>query len=80
MINAYNLAVEPVQPMTSRGFSEPEEHIAELLLRFVNGLCSPDERTEVFRMLRLHPVWLRWLADHVRDKRVDRRSPANGNS
>jgi hypothetical protein len=81
MISAFNLAVDPVHTAPERGFSEPEEHVAVLLLRFADGECSAEERAEVCRMLRLHPVWLRWLAEKVRDRRnVEQQGQPDGNS
>ena len=39
---------------------------AVLLERFACGECTRAEEAEVASMLRLHPAWLRWLADRVR--------------
>ena len=49
-----------------RELPEPKTDPAVLLERFARGECSQDERAEVCRMLRLHPAWLRWLADRVK--------------
>lgn len=49
-----------------RELPEPQTDTAMLLERFARGECSQEERAEVCRMLRLHPAWLRWLADRVK--------------
>lgn len=49
-----------------RELPEPKTDTAVLLERFARGECSQEERAEVCRMLRLHPAWLRWLADRVK--------------
>jgi hypothetical protein len=49
-----------------RELPEPKTETAVLLERFARGECSQEERAEVCRMLRLHPAWLRWLADRVK--------------
>ncbi len=36
------------------------------LLRFASGKSNDAERAEICAMLRLHPAWLRWLADRVK--------------
>jgi hypothetical protein len=51
---------------SGRSMEQPESHIASLLERFARGECSPAERDDVCRMLKLHPAWLRWLADRVK--------------
>jgi hypothetical protein len=51
---------------TGRELPEPKTDTAVLLERFARGECSQEERAEVCRMLRLHPAWLRWLADRVK--------------
>jgi hypothetical protein len=55
--------------VSGRGVMEPENHVAVLLERFARGQCSEEERADVCRMLRLHPAWLRWLADRVKFSR-----------
>jgi hypothetical protein len=52
--------------------STPQSEAAEKLERFARGQCSPEERAEVCEMLRLHPAWLRWLADRVKMARARR--------
>jgi hypothetical protein len=52
--------------VAGRELSEPKNETALLLERFARGECTQDERAEVCRMLRLHPAWLRWLADRVK--------------
>jgi hypothetical protein len=51
---------------SGRALPEPESHIASLLERFARGECTPAEREDVCQMLKLHPAWLRWLADRVK--------------
>ena len=55
--------------VSGRQTAEPENETAVLLERFARGECTPTEREVVCRMLRLHPAWLRWLADRVRHAR-----------
>lgn len=58
-----------------RELPEPKTETAVLLERFARGECSQEERAEVCRMLRLHPAWLRWLADRVKLAREARPEP-----
>ena len=44
----------------------PQSEAAAKLQRFAAGACDKEERAEVCEMLRLHPAWLRWLADRVK--------------
>jgi hypothetical protein len=54
-------------PNATRGERpEPYGEVAIRLERFALGECREDERAEICRMLRLHPAWLRWLADRVK--------------
>ena len=39
---------------------------AAKLMRFASGQCDDPERAEICAMLRMHPAWLRWLADRVK--------------
>lgn len=48
------------------GLSTPHTEDAARLLRFASGQCSDEERMIVCSQLRLHPAWLRWLADRVK--------------
>jgi hypothetical protein len=52
--------------VSGRVLSEPHSAAAGQLQRFARGDCDEEERREVCEMLRLHPVWLRWLADRVK--------------
>lgn len=45
---------------------QPHSEAALKLERFASGTISESERREVCEMLKMHPVWLRWLADRVR--------------
>ena len=44
----------------------PRTEEAAKLLRFAAGECDEAERNEICKLLRLHPAWLRWLADRVK--------------
>lgn len=44
----------------------PQSEDAAKLQRFAAGECDKEERAEVCELLRLHPAWLRWLADRVK--------------
>ena len=57
--------------VTARQLPEPYIDAVEKLERFAHGACSEQERAEVCQMLRLHPAWLRWLADRVKLARDD---------
>ena len=50
----------------------PRTEEAAKLQRFADGACDENERAEICAMLRLHPAWLRWLADRVKMARSDR--------
>jgi len=56
--------------VTGRNLSTPQTEEAAKLLRFATGQCDERERAEVCAMLRLHPAWLRWLADRVKMART----------
>jgi hypothetical protein len=51
---------------SGRHLPEPQTEAAAKLERFARGQCDDAERAEVCNMLRLHPAWIRWLADRVR--------------
>jgi hypothetical protein len=61
--------------VSGRSLSRPNAEAVPRLERFARGNCNPDERREVCEMLRLHPAWLRWLADRVKAARTLRSSP-----
>ena len=48
------------------GIAEPRNGAAARLEKFARGECNETERAEVCRLLRMHPLWLRWLADRVK--------------
>ena len=52
--------------VSGRHLPEPQTEAGLKLERFARGQCDEAERKEVCEMLRLHPAWLRWLADRVR--------------
>ncbi len=52
--------------VTGHVASTPRTEEAAKLIRFAAGECDERERVEICAMLRLHPVWLRWLADRVK--------------
>ena len=56
--------------VSGRALMAPHSEAAARLQRFATGACSKEERTEVCEMLRLHPAWLRWLADRVKMART----------
>jgi hypothetical protein len=51
---------------TGHATSAPQTEEAAKLLRFAAGQCNETERHEICNLLRLHPAWLRWLADRVK--------------
>jgi len=52
--------------VSGRGTTEPKNGAAARLERFARGECDEAERVEVCRLLRMHPTWLRWLAERVK--------------
>jgi hypothetical protein len=52
--------------VTGHATSTPQTEEAAKLLRFATGKCDETERHEICNLLRLHPAWLRWLADRVK--------------
>ena len=56
--------------VTARQLPEPHTDAAAKLERFARGECNDAERAEVCNMLRIHPAWLRWLADRVKLSRT----------
>jgi hypothetical protein len=64
--------------VSGRALSGPNAAAGTLLERFASGACDAAERREVCEMLRLHPAWLRWLADRVKAARSQRSSPVSG--
>ena len=56
--------------VSGRALLAPDSEAAAKLQRFAAGECDKEERAEVCEMLRLHPAWLRWLADRVRMART----------
>ena len=56
--------------VSGKALMAPHSEAAAMLQRFASGACSKEERTEVCEMLRLHPAWLRWLADRVKTARA----------
>ncbi len=63
--------------VTAHQLPEPRGDAAAKLDRFARGLSSEDEREEVCSMLRMHPAWLRWLADRVKLARGGDSLPAS---
>ncbi len=61
--------------VSGRSLSVPHPEAMTRIERFAQGACGAEERREVCELLRLHPAWLRWLADRVRETRVPRGSP-----
>ena len=62
--------------VTGHGASTPQTEDAAKLLRFASGGCDERERAEICTMLRMHPAWLRWLADRVKMARQGSREAA----
>lgn len=51
---------------SGRHLPEPQTEAASKLERFARGECNEGERKEICEMLRMHPAWMRWIADRVR--------------
>ncbi len=56
--------------VSGRQLPEPSTVAAALLERFARGQCDDAERAQVCKMLKIHPAWLRWLADRVKQART----------
>jgi hypothetical protein len=52
--------------VSGRELSQPQTEEAAKLERFARGDCNDAQRVEICEMLKLHPAWLRWLADRVK--------------
>lgn len=52
--------------VSGKALMAPHSEAAAKLQRFAAGACDKEERAEICEMLRLHPAWLRWLADRVK--------------
>ncbi len=60
--------------VTGHSLPTPRTEEASRLLRFAAGQCDETERAEICALLRMHPAWLRWLADRVKEARTSSRS------
>jgi hypothetical protein len=56
--------------VSGRVLEAPHTEAALKLGRFAVGEVDEEERHEVCTMLQLHPAWLRYLADRVKQSRV----------
>ncbi len=62
--------LERVGPEASgRLLNEPQQKEAGQLKRFARGKLAEEQRSELCAILKLHPVWIRWLADRVKEAR-----------
>lgn len=52
--------------VSGRAMLAPDGGAEAKLQRFAAGACNAEERAEVCEMLRLHPTWLRWVAERVK--------------
>ena len=53
--------------VSGRSHEQPHgDEATEKLARFAAGRCDEKERTEVCELLRVHPAWIRWVADRVK--------------
>jgi hypothetical protein len=55
--------------VSGRILNEPHRKEADQLKRFARGKLADGQRTELCAILKLHPVWIRWLADRVKEAR-----------
>jgi hypothetical protein len=55
--------------VSGRKIAQPDGEDAAMLQRFAHGKCDRDERKLACELLRLHPAWLRWVAEQVRMSR-----------
>ena len=61
--------------VSGRSQAQPYNEDATKLLRFATSACDEKERTEVCELLRMHPAWIRWVADRVRMARAAKVGP-----
>ena len=70
MSNDFNTIIEFLDrfgpEVSGRSFAQPHNDAAEKLKLFAQGKCDETQREEICEMLRLHPAWIRWLADRIR--------------
>ncbi len=52
--------------VTGKTTPVPDPSHVPRLERFALGQTQKAERTDTCELLRMHPAWLRWLADRVR--------------
>lgn len=64
--------------VSGRELTGPPTDDAAKLQRFAAGACGAEERSEVCELLRLHPAWLRWLADRVKMARETNGAASDG--
>ena len=55
---------------TGHHTAAPDPQNTPRLERLVGGMRPGPERLKMCELLRLHPAWLRWLADRVRMART----------
>jgi hypothetical protein len=56
--------------VTGHNTATPDPQNTQRLERLVVGMRPGPDRLETCELLRLHPAWLRWLADRVRMART----------
>jgi hypothetical protein len=54
----------------------PADEDTAKLQRFVQGQSGPEERREIYRLMREHPAWYRWVAERTRAARPQRPATA----
>lgn len=64
--------------VSGRSLSGPNSEAMVRLTCFARGECNEIERLEVCKLLKLHPMWIRWLADRVKAARSTRPAPVAG--
>ena len=52
--------------VSGRTLIQPHHEITPVLVRFAKGGCVHSEIVEICEMLRMHPVWIRWVADRIK--------------
>ena len=48
------------------GLNDLSAECRALIERFIAGECNDVERRQLSEFLKLHPAWIRWVADRVR--------------
>ena len=66
----------PGAEVKGRGSEVPDQDARVLFRKFASGKATPEERTEVVRLVDSRPNWIAALADEIKQRRERTRSTA----